>query len=149
MMDRGGRHQRKRTMPILQGEPSPSLARINRMNAKELEERITSLKLEAQRITTRIGHLKIQNPVPEEKIVVLVKQVERLEALQKIAGDRLEYKKQQALLYGDRAPGQGGGYRGGSGGGGYRGNSGGGGGYSGGYRGGSGGGSGGSRYRPQ
>ncbi len=94
------RKQNLRCGPVLLGKPSPSLARINKMNAEELIARIDSLSTERARLARRIEHLKIQDPVPQQRIDRLSRQIRRLAALQKTAGDRLAEKQEQRRLRG-------------------------------------------------
>jgi hypothetical protein len=115
--------RRRKPLPMLMNEPSPSLASINRMNQEELTERIESLQLEATNLLNKIDRLKEVKPPPLEKIDNLAIQVERLKALETAARDRLSGKQErstQRTQGGGGQGGQGGGYGGGrQGGGGY------------------------------
>ena len=71
--------------PILMGEPSPSLAKINTMNMARLEEKIASLDAEFAHLTIRIGHLREMPNPPEDKIEAVNDHQERLSALKAAA----------------------------------------------------------------
>jgi hypothetical protein len=90
---------RKPLPPLLLGRPSPSLARIKRMNMADLSERIERLKTEAIRIERRIQHLKIQTPLPQAQIDNLESQTNRLEVLTLTACKRLDQKQQNKEAY--------------------------------------------------
>ena len=81
--------------PMLLGEPSPSLAKINTMNMAKLEAKIASLNEEQQRMTTRLEKLKAVDPPPADKIASLTDLLARLEALKDAAQTRLEGKQQR------------------------------------------------------
>lgn len=82
--------RKQRPLPILLGEPSPSLAKINKMNPAQLAQRIQSLSVEAGRIARKIEHLKLQPTPPQDRIEELSKQFNRLGVLEKTARERLE-----------------------------------------------------------
>jgi chromosome segregation ATPase len=91
--------RKKRPDPVLMGEPSPSLGRINKMNMEQLRERIVVLETEAARITTRIKNLSHVQPVDESRIKILQEQIERLEVLAKAAKERLEGKAERSRRF--------------------------------------------------
>jgi hypothetical protein len=121
----GGKPQRpQRQYPLLLGEPSPSLAKINRASIEELQVRIDKLLEEAGHITKRIEALTKLTPPDEAKIKVLKDQLRRLRLLETKARERMEDKKLRKEQWeqrgGGRDPGAGGGHggqRGGQGGG--------------------------------
>lgn len=86
---------RRRPDPILMGEPSPGLARINRMNIAQLAERIDRLKAEAAILAKKIERLKAQDPLPQAEINTVTVQVARLRALEKAARERMDGKSQR------------------------------------------------------
>jgi hypothetical protein len=90
-----GRGGRKPDLPMLLGEPSPSLAKINTMNMAKLEEKIASLQDERQRMLAKIERLEKMNPPPEDKIKAGRDTVVRLEALEKAASERLAGKAER------------------------------------------------------
>jgi hypothetical protein len=122
--------KRRRPDPIFMGEPSPGLSKINKMNMEQLAERIATLRLESERINTKIANLSTINPPDTDRLAKLRAQGERLAALAQAAQDRLSGKMQRSQDRGNDAPGGGGGFRGSGGGGGnFRGSGGGGGGF--------------------
>ena len=82
----------RRPDPMLLGQPSPSLSKINRMNIAELEVRIERLRTESARITKRINNLKRERPVPQNRIDQLTVEIKRLGLLRRAAEKRLEAK---------------------------------------------------------
>ena len=93
---RGRGRGRGKKLPILMGEPSPSLAKINRMNTEQLQAKIVSLSKEQELVAARIMRLRAVHPVPEEKIDQLKTLLHRLEALKKIAEERLDGKNERS-----------------------------------------------------
>jgi hypothetical protein len=87
-----GRMKRRRSDPILMGEPSPSLARISKMDPEELHEHIAALQGERQHLITKIANLSNMQPRPDERIALLATQQARLAALIQAAQDRLSGK---------------------------------------------------------
>lgn len=134
---------RRKPLPIVDGEPSPSAAKIARMNIADLEAHIARLKTERERLGVRVENLAKVEPPRPDKVKELQASVERLDVLIKLAEERLvEKNKRKADWEAGGGQSRGGGRRGGFGGGG-----GGGGGYGGGRSGGYGGGGGGGGYR--
>lgn len=84
--------RRRRSDPVFMGQPSPSLAKINRMTPQQLTDRIQALEVEAERISQKIKNLSNMQPRDEKRIALLTEQRERLAALQQIAKDRLAGK---------------------------------------------------------
>ena len=78
---------------MLLGEPSPSLAKMNRMNSTELTAHIQRLTTEAAHLNRKIENLKRHQPSPVEHIEQLTNQVKRLLVLEKMAADRLQQAK--------------------------------------------------------
>ena len=77
---------------MLLGEPSPSLAKINRMNMVKLEAKIEQLVEEQSLVTKRLERLTCRDPVPTEQVERTREQLDRLVALEKAARERLELK---------------------------------------------------------
>lgn len=90
-----GRMRGKRAEPMLMGVPSPSLAKINKMNTDELVERIAALTVERERIATKIKNLSAMTPRDEARITELKTQASRLAALENVAKDRLSGKNER------------------------------------------------------
>lgn len=90
-----GRMRGKRAEPMLMGVPSPSLAKINKMNTDELVERIAALGVERERIATKIKNLSAMTPRDEARITELKTQASRLTALENVAKDRLSGKNER------------------------------------------------------
>jgi chromosome segregation ATPase len=90
----GGRPRRGRQgdLPMLLGEPSPSLAKINKMNMAKLAEKIVSLEKEQQDLKTRLERLRQLDPPPAEKIAAVTDLLDRLNALHDAAAKRLKEK---------------------------------------------------------
>jgi len=104
------RMRRRKPDPMLMGEPSPSLAKINKMNQEQLLERIESLQRESMHLLNKIERLKPLLPLPVEKIDILITQLARLRMLEKVARDRLSGKQERSEQYrgGPQGPNQGG-----------------------------------------
>ena len=72
--NRRGRPQGRRPQsgkpdaPMLLGEPSPSLARINMMNMVRLEAKIAQLVTEQAALVSRLERLNALDEAPTEKI---------------------------------------------------------------------------------
>ncbi len=81
--------KRRRRDPILMGLPSPSLAKINRMNSAELTEHIKALEVEAGHIRAKLEKMAAKEPVDEAHVKLLKEQLARLEALGNIAKERI------------------------------------------------------------
>lgn len=83
----GGRREKPK-LPDLLGEPSPSLARIQRMDLANLQEKIDQLRQEQELLRKRLENLRTageSNPRIERN----EKQLERLVALQQAAEQRV------------------------------------------------------------
>lgn len=78
--------------PMLLGEPSPSLARINMMNMVKLEAKIVQLANEQTALVSRLERLNALDEAPTEKLQRAGKQLDRLKDLEKAARTRLEEK---------------------------------------------------------
>ena len=89
------RMSRRRPDPILMGEPSPSLAKINRMNMQQLAERIKALETESAHLSAKIERLSQVEPRDDEKIAALTEQKARLAALADVARKRLSGKAER------------------------------------------------------
>ncbi len=96
----GGR--RGQQLPMLLGEPSPSLAKINTMNMAKLEEKIASLKVEQERMAAKLASLEARDPQPEDKIKAAKDLLERLAALETAAAERLAGKAERKANYEQR-----------------------------------------------
>lgn len=87
---RGGGGRKPRVdLPVLLGEPSPSLARILRMNGAQLREKIKSLDEEERQLIARLQRLNKLDDPPAEKIKIVADLLKRLEALRAEAERRL------------------------------------------------------------
>lgn len=86
-------------LPVLLGEPSPSLAKINAMNMEKLTAKIASLQEEQQRMATKLERLLARDPAaPEEKIVQAKDTIVRLKALEEAAATRLKGKAERKAM---------------------------------------------------
>ncbi len=93
---RGGPGGRKPPPPpILLGEPSPSLAKINTMNMARLTEKIAQIVEEQTRVGAKLSRLEAVDPLPEEKIKELKDLLARLAALKEAAETRLAGKAER------------------------------------------------------
>lgn len=90
-----GRRGGKEEPPILMGEPSPSLAKINTMNMAKLTEKIAMLEEEEVRVGAKLDRLKAVDPLPETKIKAVIELLARLDALKKLAAERLAGKAER------------------------------------------------------
>ncbi len=95
-------NHRKRPAPMLMGVPSPSLAKINKMNMVDLEARIERLHTERQRLQEKIQRLQAITPPPGDRIDDLGDQVKRLAVLERTAKDRLVTKGERKAEWEDR-----------------------------------------------
>ena len=77
------------------GEPSPSLAKINTMNMVKLEEKISQLVEEQDRVGAKLSRLEVLDPKPEEKIQAVKELLARLAALKEVAETRLAGKAER------------------------------------------------------
>lgn len=85
----------RRPDPMLLGRPSPSLARIGRMNIAELEQRIERLREEAAHLNRRVENLRNLEPQPFDRIEKLSMEIKRLGLLKRAARQRLEAKQKR------------------------------------------------------
>ena len=90
------RNDNRRQFPTLLDKPSPSLAKINRMNRSELEARIDSLTTEADRVVQKMNRLKGVSSDPPDRVGELTVLADRLAALKKAAEVRLAQFKDEA-----------------------------------------------------
>lgn len=81
---------------MLMGEPSPSLAKLQRMNTTQLQEHLQRLVTERERLQSKIDRLKSMDEPREEQVKSLTEQIARLEALEKLTRERLEEKLRRA-----------------------------------------------------
>jgi len=84
---------------MLLGEPSPSLAKINKMNMAKLAEKIASLESELQDLATRLDRLKALDPPPAEKIATVTDLQQRLTALHEAASKRYQEKAARKAIH--------------------------------------------------
>jgi hypothetical protein len=82
---------------MLMGEPSPSLAKINTMNMAKLTEKIAMLVEEETRVGAKLTRLQAVDPLPEPKIKAVMELLARLDALKKLATERLAGKAERKL----------------------------------------------------
>ena len=80
---------------MLLGEPSPSLAKINKMNMAALAAKIVSLREEQARMKARLERLEALDEKPEDQIKAGRELLERLAALEAAATERLQGKAQR------------------------------------------------------
>jgi chromosome segregation ATPase len=77
---------------MLLGEPSPSLARINRMPMMKLGPKIEQLQTELDRVEAKLERMKGQDEPPTERIAAATDLIKRLKVLKELAEKRLEEK---------------------------------------------------------
>jgi len=77
---------------MLLGEPSPSLAKINRMPMMKLGPKIEQLQLELDRVHSKIERMRAQDDPPTDRIEKATELVKRLKVLKELAEKRLEEK---------------------------------------------------------
>ena len=94
----GGGGGRPADLPVLLGEPSPSLAKIKTMNMVKLAAKIVSLREERARMEAKLEKLRVRDPLPDEKIKQGADTVERLTALEAVATDLLKGKAERKAL---------------------------------------------------
>ncbi|MEO1236489.1 MAG: hypothetical protein AAFX76_06845 [Planctomycetota bacterium] len=82
-------------LPMLLGEPSPSLAKINGMNMEKLTAKIASLREERARMKAKLDRLEARDPAPAEQIQVAKATIVRLKALEDAAAERLAGKAER------------------------------------------------------
>ena len=80
---------------MLLGEPSPSLAKIKTMNMVKLEAKIQSLREERTRMQAKLEKLQARDPLPADKIKLGHDTIERLNALEAFATDKLRGKAER------------------------------------------------------
>ncbi len=98
---RGGGHGgrgRKPDLPMLLGEPSPSLAKINGMNMAKLEEKIASLTADRVHLVNKLEKLKKADPPKPDQLKDTEKLIARLDALKAAAEERLKGKAERKAL---------------------------------------------------
>ena len=97
----GGRRSQGRAEqpPMLKGEPSPSLAKINTMNIVKLEEKITQLITEQKLVSERLEKLESRDPQPEDQIKRTRDQLERRAELEAVARQRLSEKEKRKAAW--------------------------------------------------
>ncbi|MBI1374524.1 MAG: hypothetical protein GC159_17540 [Phycisphaera sp.] len=76
--------------PVFLGEPSPALAKIQRMPMRELRAYVGRLSEEIGHVRKKIAMLRGKNPVPGAALAGLRRLLIRLEALRVEADKRLE-----------------------------------------------------------
>tara|TARA_Y100000588_G_scaffold85372_1_gene90525 strand:+ start:2283 stop:2729 length:447 start_codon:yes stop_codon:yes gene_type:complete len=103
---RGGRGQfgkrpiaKPKDPPLLLGEPSPSLAKINTMNMVKLEAKIAELVTEQTALNKRIARLEALDQRPDEQLERTGQQLERLKVLEKAARERLAGKSERRAIW--------------------------------------------------
>ncbi len=89
--------RRRKPDPVLMGVPSPSLAKMSKMNMVDLNAQIDRLTIEGSRLASKIERLTVHKPSPVEHITQLKAQLERLEVLKKAAQERLAAKDERRL----------------------------------------------------
>ncbi|MEM8737722.1 MAG: hypothetical protein AAGG38_04490 [Planctomycetota bacterium] len=98
----GGRPRRggkPADLPMLLGEPSPSLAKINGMNMEKLAAKIASLREEQARMAAKLERLEARDPAtPAEQIEMAKATLVRLKALEDAAAERLAGKAERKAL---------------------------------------------------
>lgn len=99
------RERRPKRDPIFMGEPSPSLASLDRLNMVGLAQRVERLGEEIARLEQKVDRLKKIDPLPQVKIDQLTQSLTRLAALKKAAQDRLAEKVERKRKWDERNPG--------------------------------------------
>jgi len=83
-------------LPMLLGEPSPALAKINTMNMEKLTAKIASLQDEQTRMAAKLERLLARDPAaPAEKITQAQETLVRLKAIEDAAAERLAGKAER------------------------------------------------------
>ncbi len=88
------------------GMPSPSMARIQKMNMADLAARIERLTNEVANVEEKVKRLQQVDPRPDEKITELSALVKRLAALRNAAKDQLEMKVERKRRWDEKHGGQ-------------------------------------------
>lgn len=85
--------------PVLLGEPSPSLTKINAMNMEKLTAKIASLQEEQTRMNAKLERLLARDPAPPAEQIELAKEtLVRLKALEDAATTRLAGKAERKAM---------------------------------------------------
>ena len=84
---------------MLDGEPSPALAKIQAMNIEQLNKKLEQLATEQELLQKRIGNLKKTTPPDEEKIQRNEDQLKRLVVVESAAKKRLEEKLERKAAW--------------------------------------------------
>ncbi|MEM8781321.1 MAG: hypothetical protein AAGE65_00575 [Planctomycetota bacterium] len=93
----GGRGQ-KPDLPMLLGEPSPSLAKINAMNMAKLTEKIAALAADRVHLVNKAKKLHAAGEAKTEQLKQTLDLIERLDALKAAAEKRLAGKAERKAL---------------------------------------------------
>ncbi|MAE61782.1 MAG: hypothetical protein CMJ49_10565 [Planctomycetaceae bacterium] len=88
------------------GMPSPSLARIQKMNMADLAARIERLTNEVANVEEKVKRLQQVDPRPDAKITELGALIKRLAALRNAAKDQLEMKVERKRRWDEKHGGQ-------------------------------------------
>ena len=96
---RGGPRGKAAELPVLMGEPSPSLAKINKMSLSKLSEKIDQLKVELARVNAKLERMNAQDEKPADRIARATELVARLKALLELAEQRKVEKAERAAAY--------------------------------------------------
>ncbi|MEM1097829.1 MAG: hypothetical protein AAGH92_03460 [Planctomycetota bacterium] len=94
----GGRGGQKPDLPMLLGEPSPSLAKINAMNMAKLEAKIAALAADRVHLVNKAKKIHAAEPLDEAKLKMTLDLIERLDALKAAAEERLAGKAKRKAL---------------------------------------------------
>lgn len=94
----GGRGGDKPDLPMLLGEPSPSLAKINAMNMAKLTEKIEGLKADRVHLVNKAKKLHAAGEEKEQQLKQTLDLIERLDALKAAAEKRLAGKAERKAL---------------------------------------------------
>jgi len=84
---------------MLDGEPSPALAKIQAMNIEQLTKKLEQLSTEQELLEKRIGNLKKTDPPDEEKIKRNEDQRARLVVVEKAAQARMAEKLERKAAW--------------------------------------------------
>ncbi|MEM1445308.1 MAG: hypothetical protein AAGF84_04580 [Planctomycetota bacterium] len=93
-----GRGGQKPDLPMLLGEPSPSLAKINAMNMAKLEAKIAALTADRVHLVNKAKKLHAAGEPKAQQLKQTLDLIERLDALKAAAEERLAGKAQRKAL---------------------------------------------------
>lgn len=81
--------RKSRNYPNFLGQPSPSLAKLQKMNPAQLAEHVERLGTERQRLADKISRLQATRSPDPQRLSTLNSQLSRLQALERVAKQRM------------------------------------------------------------